>query len=840
MGVVSNGMLCSGDELRLTARCATASSSCPPTRRSACRSPTCTATSSSMSTSSPTAATPCQPRRPGPRGGRRDRRAGPLPRDRAAGDRRDPIDERLQVEVRDAELCPRFVGRWVSGVTVGPSPDRVQMRLIAAGQRPVSNVVDVSNYVMLELGKPIHTFDAARGPRRRRSSCVRRAAGRADRDARPRRPRARPRDAAHRGPGRAPRDRRRHGRRRRRRSPTRPPTSSSRSAIFDPVSIRRTAFRYALRSEASLRFEKGQEHRLAQARRRPHGAAHQRVGRRNGRDGRRRHRSARARAAARRLPAGPRRPAPGHAMLATDEQRALLARVGIATEPAPAGTRIAVAAGSAAARDRPGRCRGAGRDRADLAARPRRSRPTSPKRSPASAATSSCPPILPHTPMPPYRHRPARRPRRGPRDARGRRRDRGRHLRPRLAGDGRAVPAGRRARTVAGRGEPGGRPVAVTNPLSSQHSVMRQSCSAASWRSSSTNLRHGRDDVAIFEVGKGYGAADGDAHARVVAARLRAHGRRREPPAWNRPARPYDLDDAKGLIELARAGASGSPRRRTRRSTDDPNLHPGPCGRGRRRRTALRRPGRRAASGAPGRARAARPTGHRRRDRDRRAVRWPADVPRGATPIAPSGRRARPGGRRRGRRARGDGRRPSIARHGGPLLRRRTLFDIYRGRPLADDEQSLAFRLRFQAPDRTLTEAEIDAAVAAITAGLAATSTAASGPDRTGPPRPAVCDLATRRRPLLPLRRPEPPAPGVMSTRRSVDIGTFLGWDHGRPAPRPVLHGFFVLGFAQGTIRRLIGIASILFSFFFAANLSSRWATSSAENWTQFSPEYST
>ena len=68
--------------------------------------------------------------------------------------------ERLAVEVRDPDLCTRFVGRWVSGVTVGPSPDRVQMRLIAAGQRPVSNVVDASNYVMLELGKPIHTFDA--------------------------------------------------------------------------------------------------------------------------------------------------------------------------------------------------------------------------------------------------------------------------------------------------------------------------------------------------------------------------------------------------------------------------------------------------------------------------------------------------------------------------------------------------------------------------------------------------------------------------------------------------------------------------------------------------------
>src|SRR5205814_1316154 len=68
--------------------------------------------------------------------------------------------ERLAVDVRDPELCPRFVGRWLSGVVVGSSPDWVQMRLIAAGQRPVSNVVDASNYVMLELGKPIHTYDA--------------------------------------------------------------------------------------------------------------------------------------------------------------------------------------------------------------------------------------------------------------------------------------------------------------------------------------------------------------------------------------------------------------------------------------------------------------------------------------------------------------------------------------------------------------------------------------------------------------------------------------------------------------------------------------------------------
>ena len=73
-----------------------------------------------------------------------------------------PVADRLSVAVHVEALCPRFVGRWVSGLVVGPSPDVVQMRLLAAGMRPISNVVDASNYVMLELGKPIHTFDATR------------------------------------------------------------------------------------------------------------------------------------------------------------------------------------------------------------------------------------------------------------------------------------------------------------------------------------------------------------------------------------------------------------------------------------------------------------------------------------------------------------------------------------------------------------------------------------------------------------------------------------------------------------------------------------------------------
>src|SRR5262245_38696239 len=86
-----------------------------------------------------------------------------------------PAGERLRIDVEDAR-CPRFVARWVDDVTVRPSPDRVQMRLLAAGQRPISNVVDASNYVMLELGKPVHTYDAeqvAEGPDRRPTIIVR-------------------------------------------------------------------------------------------------------------------------------------------------------------------------------------------------------------------------------------------------------------------------------------------------------------------------------------------------------------------------------------------------------------------------------------------------------------------------------------------------------------------------------------------------------------------------------------------------------------------------------------------------------------------------------------------
>ncbi len=66
------------------------------------------------------------------------------------------------VEILDLERCPRYLARVIRGVTVGPSPLHVQARLTAAGMRPLSNVVDATNYVMLEMGQPLHAFDMDR------------------------------------------------------------------------------------------------------------------------------------------------------------------------------------------------------------------------------------------------------------------------------------------------------------------------------------------------------------------------------------------------------------------------------------------------------------------------------------------------------------------------------------------------------------------------------------------------------------------------------------------------------------------------------------------------------
>ncbi|HEU0116489.1 MAG TPA: phenylalanine--tRNA ligase subunit beta, partial [Thermomicrobiales bacterium] len=66
------------------------------------------------------------------------------------------------VEVADPDLCSRYVAVVIEGIEVGPSPDWLTRRLTAAGLRPINNIVDVTNYVMLEWGQPMHAFDRDR------------------------------------------------------------------------------------------------------------------------------------------------------------------------------------------------------------------------------------------------------------------------------------------------------------------------------------------------------------------------------------------------------------------------------------------------------------------------------------------------------------------------------------------------------------------------------------------------------------------------------------------------------------------------------------------------------
>ncbi len=623
--------------------------------------------------------------------------------------------ERLDIVVRDRDLCTGFAGRWVAGVTVGPSPDRVQMRLLAAGQRPVSNVVDVSNYVMLELGKPVHTYDGravGRGSDGRATIIVRRA-----------QPGERLETLDHITRDLAPdmlviAD----------------PGGvigvagvmggaltevsdgttevAIESAVFDPISVRRTAQRLGLRSEASSRFEKGQEPGLA----------------RMGAD-----RTAQLIRdwaggviapgvvdVAPDLPPAMRiafRPARVNRLLGTDlsadEQSILLSRVGVVTEAAPAGTPVPVAhqpeplvvesgANEAVTAVVPAWRRDIAIE-ADVAEEIARVR-----------GYELTPSVTPDTEMPRFRPSPLE-----VREL----------VRQTLAGAGltevittalvspRHLETFRLLRPVPSVGDepaPGGDAIAVTNPLSRDHSLLRHNLLGSLIDVVGVNLRHGTEDVAVFEIGKGY-ARSGDqprewwrlGFALVGAA---------EPPAWNRSVRPYDLDDAKGVLELL-ARRLGFPAVSYSAEAHEPVFHPGRTARaaaGGRLHAILGevhpqvvdawglRTGQRvllaelSLAGLAG--------GRLTPERSVSVPRFP-EVDRDLAIIVPETAPAADV-------------EALVAEHAGPLLRDVSLFDIYRGVPLTADEKSLAFRVRLGADDRTLTESEVDAAVAQVVAAL--------------------------------------------------------------------------------------------------------------------------
>ncbi|MGK2943235.1 MAG: phenylalanine--tRNA ligase subunit beta [Desulfuromonadales bacterium] len=70
-----------------------------------------------------------------------------------------PISEKTSVIVDDADLCPRYAARLIENVKIGPSPEWLSRRLATIGVRSINNVVDITNFVMMELGQPLHAFD---------------------------------------------------------------------------------------------------------------------------------------------------------------------------------------------------------------------------------------------------------------------------------------------------------------------------------------------------------------------------------------------------------------------------------------------------------------------------------------------------------------------------------------------------------------------------------------------------------------------------------------------------------------------------------------------------------
>lgn len=73
-----------------------------------------------------------------------------------------PVDQLVSVRIDCPDLCSRYTARVIRGVKIGPSPRWMARRLTTVGIAPINNVVDISNYVLMECGQPLHTFDFAK------------------------------------------------------------------------------------------------------------------------------------------------------------------------------------------------------------------------------------------------------------------------------------------------------------------------------------------------------------------------------------------------------------------------------------------------------------------------------------------------------------------------------------------------------------------------------------------------------------------------------------------------------------------------------------------------------
>jgi len=69
-------------------------------------------------------------------------------------------NDRLKIKIEDKNLCRRYIGAVIENIEVAPSPKSIRERLLVSGIKPINNIVDITNYVMLETGQPLHAFDA--------------------------------------------------------------------------------------------------------------------------------------------------------------------------------------------------------------------------------------------------------------------------------------------------------------------------------------------------------------------------------------------------------------------------------------------------------------------------------------------------------------------------------------------------------------------------------------------------------------------------------------------------------------------------------------------------------
>ncbi|MBA3778207.1 MAG: phenylalanine--tRNA ligase subunit beta [Chloroflexi bacterium] len=613
----------------------------------------------------------------------------------------DATSDHLGVEVREPRLCPRFVGRYLDGLRVGPSPLAVQLRLAAAGQRPVSNVVDATNYVMVELGKPTHAFDGAAvdggrivvrlarpGEKLETLDHVTRALHEstlliADEE------RALALAGVMGGAS----------------SEVSAVTTQVivESAIFDPVSVRRTAHRYGLRSEASLRFEKGQEWRLARD-----GAdrvAELILSWAGGRAARGVVDSNPSEPSTVRIPFRPARVSRLlGAEIETDEVRSLLERVDVATEPTSGGETIPLVAGGEVATPAPG-------DEVLVAHVPPHRRDLEIEADLIEEVIrvrgyETVPARRPETPMPEYRPDP---------------RSLADELRMLLSGRGLSevvthalvAPADH---ALLGLPSDDGATIRVANPIAADHSELRRSLLPGLVRTVAGNEAQRRSDLAIFEIGRIHAMrGDGPQEETWLGVCLCGEWLL---GGWNQQARQADMGDAKALIEWLAARLGLPPIRYAQGEQRAGVEHPG--------RTAIVQVS--GDAGTLGRLGELDPrylAAYEVRAQRvavglldlasfeallpiRRNVRPLSRVPPAERDLAVVVSQQRPAVEVEA----------TIRDAAGELLQTIALFDRYEGAPLDSGEVSLAYRLQLRAPDRTLTEAEIDALVERITGAL--------------------------------------------------------------------------------------------------------------------------